>query len=53
MEPSVKSVGADINWVAFGAVSPVKDQGSCYSNYAFSAVGGIEGISVIYFKNQV
>jgi cathepsin L len=53
MEPAVKSVGADVNWVSFGAVSPVKDQGQCTASYAFSAVGGIEGISVIYYRNQV
>jgi C1A family cysteine protease len=52
MEPSVKSVGADINWVSYGAVSPVKDQGQCTATYAFSAIGGIEGISAIFFKTQ-
>jgi cathepsin L len=34
-------------------VSPVKDQGSCLASYAFSAVGAIEGISVIFYKTQM
>jgi C1A family cysteine protease len=44
--------GISIDWVTAGAVSPVKNQGSCTATYAFSAVGGIEGVSAIFFKQQ-
>lgn len=44
--------GPTVDWVSYGAVSPVKSQGSCTATYAFSAVGAIEGVSVIFYKTQ-
>lgn len=34
-------------------VSPVRDQGGCLASYAFSAIGSIESLTAIHYKNKV
>ncbi|KAL5710750.1 Senescence-specific cysteine protease sag39 [Ranunculus cassubicifolius] len=50
---NVTAVPASMDWRTKGAVTAIKDQGQCGSCWAFSAVGGMEGITQITTGNLI
>ncbi|KAJ7546186.1 hypothetical protein O6H91_08G029200 [Diphasiastrum complanatum] len=52
-QADLKAIPSSLDWRQKGAVTPVKDQGSCGGCWAFSATGSVEGINKIVTGNLI
>ena len=54
VSPSLKNraIPASYDWVNYGVITPVKDQGDCGSCWTFSTVGTLEGFWNILHKGK-
>jgi len=50
---STVGLPASVDWRTENAVTPVKNQGSCGSCWAFSTTGSVEGVNAINTGNLI